>query len=58
LIAREVGVIVTDAYGQRLSASLDVAPNVSWAGYANAAIQAEIEPLLQQALSRRSLLTG
>jgi hypothetical protein len=58
LIARELGVIVTDEYGQRLSAPLDVATNVTWVGYANAAIQTEIEPLLQQALSRRSLLTG
>jgi hypothetical protein len=57
LIAREMGVIVTDEYGQRLSAPLDVTTNVSWVGYANAAIQAEIEPLLQQALSRRRLLT-
>lgn len=58
LIARELGVIITDAAGQPLSAPLDVATNVSWVGYANAAIQAQIEPLLQQALIRRGLLSG
>jgi fructose-1,6-bisphosphatase/inositol monophosphatase family enzyme len=57
LIARELGVIITDAYGQPISVPLDVSGNVSWVGYANAAIQAQIEPLLQQALRRRSLLT-
>ncbi|MBI1881043.1 MAG: inositol monophosphatase [Chloroflexi bacterium] len=57
LIARELGVIITDAQGQPLSAPLDVAANVSWVGYANAAIRAQIEPLLQQALYRRGLLS-
>jgi fructose-1,6-bisphosphatase/inositol monophosphatase family enzyme len=55
LIARELGVIVTDETGRRLSAPLDVTSNVSWAGYANAEIQAQIEPLLQRALSERKL---
>jgi hypothetical protein len=56
LIARELGVIVTDERGQRLSAPLAVEPDVSWVGYANAAIRGEVEPLLQQALARRGLL--
>lgn len=56
LIARELGVIVTDVNGQPLSASLDVEANVDWVGYANEQIQAQIEPLLQAALRRRSLL--
>ncbi|MBE7554507.1 MAG: inositol monophosphatase [Anaerolineales bacterium] len=57
LIAREAGVIITDASGQPLLAPLDVSSNISWVGYANAAIQAQIEPLLQQALRRRGLLS-
>lgn len=57
LIAREAGVIVTDASGRPLLAPLDVSSNVSWVGYANAAIQAQIEPFLQQALRRRGLLS-
>lgn len=57
LIARELGVIITDAFGAPLSPLLDVTSNVSWVGYANVAIQAQIEPLLQQALRRRGLLS-
>lgn len=56
LIAREMGVIVTEAGGGRLCAPLDVKTNIAWAGYANKRIQDEIEPLLQQALAKRGLL--
>lgn len=53
LIAEEGGVIVTDAAGQPLDAPLNVDAEVAWAGYANADIRTEIEPLLQQALRAR-----
>lgn len=56
LIAREVGVIITDASGRPLSAPLNVMAEVSWVGYANAPIRAQIEPLLQKALRRRGLI--
>jgi len=56
LIAREAGVIVTDARGQQLDAMLSVEPDVSWIGYANAAIRKQMEPLLMTALQRRGLL--
>jgi hypothetical protein len=56
LIAREAGVIVTDIYGNRLSAPLTVEPDVAWAGYANKQIQAQIEPLMQSALKRRGFM--
>ncbi|PID86246.1 MAG: inositol monophosphatase [Chloroflexi bacterium] len=55
LIAREMGIIVTDEQGQPLQAPLDVAADVSWVGYANQKIQQQIEPLLQRALNRRNL---
>jgi hypothetical protein len=55
LIAREFGVIVTDRHGSPLSSSLDVEPDVAWVGYANGDIRAQIEPLLQSALSKRGL---
>jgi fructose-1,6-bisphosphatase/inositol monophosphatase family enzyme len=55
-IARELGVIVTDERGNPLDAPLAVEPDVAWVGYANAAIRAQVEPLLQQALARRGLL--
>ena len=56
LIAREAGVIVTDAKGDRLNAELSVKPDITWVGYANEYIQAEIEPLLQAALKKRGLI--
>jgi len=56
LIAREAGVIVTDVSGRQLDARLAVDPDIAWAGYANREIQAQIEPLLQTALTRRGLL--
>jgi fructose-1,6-bisphosphatase/inositol monophosphatase family enzyme len=56
LIARELGVLVTDERGLRLSCPLDLESNVAWVGYANEAIRAQIEPLLRAALIRRGLL--
>jgi hypothetical protein len=56
LIARELGVIVTDERGRRLSSPLDLESNVAWVGYANEAIRAQIEPHLKEALNRRGLL--
>ena len=56
LIAREAGVIVVDPDGSPLSAKLDVRPDVSWVGYANAAIRSQIEPALHSALQQRGLL--
>jgi fructose-1,6-bisphosphatase/inositol monophosphatase family enzyme len=53
LIAREAGVIVTDIQGRPQSAPLNVEADVGWAGYANEAIRAQIEPLLQASLVRR-----
>jgi fructose-1,6-bisphosphatase/inositol monophosphatase family enzyme len=56
LIARELGVIVTDARGQLLQLPLDVESDVAWVGYANRHIREEIEPLLRRALNERGLL--
>src|SRR5262249_16955478 len=53
LIAREAGVLVTDAFGRPLSARLAVEPEVAWIGYANCRIRDQIEPLLRQSLERR-----
>ncbi len=55
LIARELGVIITDGTGQPLNCPLDVHTNVGWIGYANN-IRQQIEPLLQKALRQRQLL--
>lgn len=55
LIARELGVIVTDADGEMLRAPLAVEPDVAWVGYANASVRGQIEPLLRRALHERGL---
>lgn len=55
LVAEEAGVLVTDGWGQPLDAPLDVEADVAWAGYANAAIRAQIEPALLAALRGRGL---
>jgi hypothetical protein len=56
LIARELGVSVTDERGQQLAAPLDVASDVTWIGFANRSLRAVVEPHLQDALKRRGLL--
>ena len=56
LIARELGVIVTDERGELLRAPLNVEADVGWCGYANEHIRMEIEPLLRRALHERGLL--
>jgi hypothetical protein len=58
LIAEEGGVIVTDPYGRPLDAPLNVAAEVAWAGYGNAALRAQVEPLLQRELASRGLIEG
>ncbi len=53
LIAEESGVIVTDPHGRPLDGPLNVEADVAWAGYANARIRAQVEPLLLEALRAR-----
>ena len=53
LIARELGVLVTDAEGRALDAPLDVTSDLSWIGYANAQLRAFVEPVLQRVLRTR-----
>jgi hypothetical protein len=56
LIAREGGVIVTDENGIRPSAPLNTEVDISWIGYANEQIRAELEPVLQAVLHQRRLM--
>jgi len=56
LIAREMGIIISDPQGQVLRAPLNTEADVAWVGYANKYIREEIEPWLQNALTRRGLL--
>jgi fructose-1,6-bisphosphatase/inositol monophosphatase family enzyme len=55
LIAAELGVLVTDPFGQPLNPPLNVEADVAWAGYANEQIRRQVEPLLQAALRNRGL---
>jgi fructose-1,6-bisphosphatase/inositol monophosphatase family enzyme len=57
LIARQAGIIVTDELGQQLAAPLNVDTNISWIGYANAAIQQQVAPALKAVLEQRGLLS-
>jgi fructose-1,6-bisphosphatase/inositol monophosphatase family enzyme len=57
LIAREAGVLVTDEAGRQLNAPLDVFAEISWIGYANGAIRAQVEPALREALREQGLAT-
>ncbi|MGI9035099.1 MAG: inositol monophosphatase family protein [Pyrinomonadaceae bacterium] len=52
LIARELGVIVTDETGKQLKTRLSVETDAAWIGYANRAIRAQIEPLLRAQLKK------
>jgi fructose-1,6-bisphosphatase/inositol monophosphatase family enzyme len=56
LIAREMGIIISDPQGKFLRAPLNTEADVAWVGYANNYIREEIEPWLQNALKRRGLL--
>jgi|SRR5581483_3303845 len=56
LIAKELGVVITDAAGGPLRSRLDTESDVAWIGYANDFIRNQIEPLLQQSLKKRGLL--
>jgi hypothetical protein len=53
LVALEAGVMLTDGLGQPLDGPLDTTTGISWAGYANAALRASIEPLLTSFLRER-----
>jgi hypothetical protein len=56
LIARELGVVVTDEGGLPLHSPLDVTSDVGWIGYANRDLEALVEPHLRRALTRRGLI--
>lgn len=56
LIARELGVIITDERGGPLSVPLDVTTPVTWVGYANHHLRKLVEPVLQAVLRERGLL--
>ncbi len=52
LIARELGVIVTDASGEILRAPMTLEADVAWVGYANSHIRSQMEPFLKMAIGK------
>jgi fructose-1,6-bisphosphatase/inositol monophosphatase family enzyme len=56
LVAQQAGVILTNQQGGPLNAPLNVEAEVGWIGYANAAIQAQVEPALLNELYQRGVL--
>ncbi len=56
LIAEEAGVQITDGRGQLLDVPLDTTTDVSWIGYANKTIRAEVEPVLLPLLAKHGLI--
>ena len=55
LIGREAGLIITDAYGSEFDAPLEMLCGIDWFGYANEAIQNQIEKPLLSILESRGL---
>jgi len=55
LVAQEAGVIVTDGLGGPLDAPLDVTTPLSWAGFANAEIHRQIQPLIVEFFQKAGL---
>ena len=56
LIARELGVLVTDEQGRPLNPRLSVVPEVAWVGYANPLLRERVQPLLAAALKKHGLV--
>jgi fructose-1,6-bisphosphatase/inositol monophosphatase family enzyme len=54
LIAEELGVCVRNPEGGAFDAPFEIEADVAWAGYANAELLRQIEPLLVAALARRN----
>ena len=56
LIAKELGVIITDEKGENLKVKLSTEDDVTWVGYANSFIRDQIEPNLLTALKNHGLI--
>lgn len=56
LVAREAGITICDATGNRLQAPLDVNTDMAWVGYANPAIRDLVAPAMLAALQEAGML--
>jgi hypothetical protein len=55
LIATEAGVLLTDGRGNALDGPLDCTTGLSWAGFANASLMEQIQPLLNEFVQSHGL---
>ncbi len=55
LIAEELGVVIRSPAGDPMDYQLDINLDVAWAGYANRALAATVEPVLREVLQARGL---
>ena len=56
LIAEEVGIIITDAYGKLLDAPMNLYHEIDWIGYANKNIKKQLELPLFKAMKKHKLI--
>jgi hypothetical protein len=52
LIAQEAGIEITDGLGNEFDGPLDVETPLCWAGFANKALRARIEPVMKRVLEK------
>lgn len=50
IIAQELGVVITNLYGEPLRTPLDIRAPVGWIGYANRTLRQQLEPILLELL--------
>ena len=55
LVAQEAGCVVTAPDGAELDVPLDITTNVAFAGYANPALAARLQPMLTEVLQRHGV---
>ena len=56
LVATQAGIVITDAFGNRLDCQLNVTSAVHWCGYANEAVAAQVGPIIRVWLSEHGIL--
>ncbi|MBT29092.1 MAG: hypothetical protein CMO01_05455 [Thalassobius sp.] len=56
LIAEEVGIVITDGYGNKFDAAMNLYDEIDWIGYANSELKNQLEKPLFNALKKHKLL--
>ncbi len=56
LIAEQLGIVLTDPWGEPLDCPLNLESDVAWVGYANEELRRVVEPVFQRVLRQHGLL--